>query len=128
MATTDQKTTAKPAAAAKAKAPAAKTATKATMKATGGKAIAKTAAKPKAAKTPSQPRTPKQAQMTGNVTVRQTKSSAGRIKSQQDTLLGLGLGRIGKTRTLQATPAIQGMINKVAHLIAVDQTATSKSA
>ena len=123
MATTE-KTTAPKAT----KAPAAKaTATKSAAK-TAPKAAAQKTAKSsnRVVKTPSAPRTPKRAALTGSVTVTQTKSGAGRVKSQQATLTGLGLGRIGKTRTLQATPAIQGMIEKVAHLIAVNQTNTKQ--
>lgn len=52
-------------------------------------------------------------------TVRQVRSQIGSTKDQRATLLGLGLGRIGKTRTLEDTPATRGMAKKVAHLIAV---------
>lgn len=113
MATTEKTTAPKAPAKAKAapKAAAAKTA--------APKAAAKKpAAAPKTATTSA-----KQTQTGPSVIVTQTKSSAGRIKSQQATLLGLGLGRIGKTRTLQATPSVQGMIDKVAHLIEVKQSA-----
>jgi large subunit ribosomal protein L30 len=82
-------------------------------------AAAPKAAKPAAKAAPDATKTAKTTQTGPAVTVTQTKSSAGRIKSQQATLTGLGLGRIGKTRTLQATPAVQGMIDKVAHLIKV---------
>lgn len=102
------------------------------------KAAPKAAAKPAAAKTAApkakapavakaapakKPAAAKQTQTGPQVTLKQVKSSAGRIKSQQDTLVGLGLGRIGKTSNLQATPSVQGMINKVAHLIEVKQSA-----
>lgn len=53
------------------------------------------------------------------VKISQVRSSIGRPKDQKDTLVALGLGRIGKSRELDNTPAIQGMINKVAHLITV---------
>lgn len=53
------------------------------------------------------------------VQVTQTGSAIGRHQSQKDTLRGLGLGRIGKTRMLELTPSIQGMINKVSHLVKV---------
>lgn len=45
------------------------------------------------------------------------KSGIGRKKDQKQTLLGLGLTRIGKTSELEDTPSIRGMINKVSHLV-----------
>ena len=53
------------------------------------------------------------------VTVRQTGSSIRRPKDQLQTLVGLGLGRIGKQRELEDTPSVRGMIAKVAHLVEV---------
>ena len=53
------------------------------------------------------------------VTVRQINSQARRPAKQEATLKGLGLGKIGKEKTLEDTPAVRGMIRKVAHLIAV---------
>ena len=53
------------------------------------------------------------------VTVEQTGSSIGRPAQQRQTLVGLGLTRIGRRKTLQDTPAVRGMIAKVAHLLRV---------
>lgn len=53
------------------------------------------------------------------VTVRQTGSPIRREQSQRDTLVGLGLNKIGRTRTLEDTPAVRGMINKVAHMVEI---------
>jgi large subunit ribosomal protein L30 len=53
------------------------------------------------------------------VTVTQTGSPIRREGSQRATLIGLGLNRIGRTKTLVDTPATRGMIAKVAHLIKV---------
>ncbi|NNC36661.1 MAG: 50S ribosomal protein L30 [Hyphomonadaceae bacterium] len=53
------------------------------------------------------------------LTVRQTGSSIRRPKDQHQTLVGLGLGRIGKQRELEDTPSVRGMINKVAHMVEV---------
>ncbi len=53
------------------------------------------------------------------ITVRQTGSPIRRTKDQRATLIGLGLGRQGRTRSLDDTPAVRGMIAKVAHLIEV---------
>ena len=53
------------------------------------------------------------------VTVRQTGSPIRRAPNQRQTLVGLGLNKIGRTRTLEDTPAVRGMINKVKHLVEV---------
>lgn len=55
------------------------------------------------------------------VTVVQTKSAIGREGSQRKTLIGLGLNKIGRTRVLEDTPAVRGMINKVKHLVRVEE-------
>ena len=55
------------------------------------------------------------------VKVTQTGSSIGRIGSQRATLIGLGLNKMHKTRELEDTPAVRGMINKVHHLVRVDE-------
>lgn len=54
------------------------------------------------------------------VTVVQIGSSTRRPGDQAATLVGLGLGRIGKRRELTDTPAVRGMIAKVAHLVRVE--------
>jgi large subunit ribosomal protein L30 len=56
------------------------------------------------------------------VRVTQTGSPIGRKSDQRATLIGLGLNKIGRTRDLEDTPSIRGMINKVAHLVRVDET------
>jgi len=53
------------------------------------------------------------------LTVRQTGSATRRKPDQRATLVGLGLGRIGKIRTLEDTPSIRGMIAKVAHMVKI---------
>ena len=53
------------------------------------------------------------------VTVRQTRSQARRPAVQEATLRGLGLGKIGREKVLEDTPAVRGMIRKVSHLIEV---------
>ena len=55
------------------------------------------------------------------ITVRQVRSQARRPAVQEATLKGLGLGRIGREKVLEDTPAVRGMIAKVAHLIAVSE-------
>jgi len=55
------------------------------------------------------------------VKVTQTRSAIGRKGDQRRTLIGLGLNKIGRTRDLEDTPAVRGMINKVKHLVRVEQ-------
>ncbi|WP_420406280.1 50S ribosomal protein L30 [Nisaea sp.] len=54
------------------------------------------------------------------VTVTQIGSPIGRTKDQRQTLVGLGLNKLHRTRTLEDTPAVRGMISKVAHLVRVE--------
>tara|TARA_B100000989_G_C19509112_1_gene458021 strand:- start:205 stop:387 length:183 start_codon:yes stop_codon:yes gene_type:complete len=51
--------------------------------------------------------------------VTQIKSSIGRQSDQKKTLIGLGLNKIGRSKILNNTPSIRGMINKVKHLVEV---------
>ncbi|WP_084418429.1 50S ribosomal protein L30 [Henriciella litoralis] len=53
------------------------------------------------------------------IKVRQTGSPIRRKPEQRQTLVGLGLNKIGRERELENTPAVQGMIAKVSHLIEV---------
>ena len=53
------------------------------------------------------------------ITVRQTKSSIGKHKSHRATLLGLGLKKINSQRTLEDTPCVRGMIDKVSYMVEV---------
>lgn len=53
------------------------------------------------------------------VKVRQTGSPIRRPQDQRATLIGLGLNKIGRERELEDTPAVRGMIAKVAHLVEV---------
>jgi large subunit ribosomal protein L30 len=55
------------------------------------------------------------------VTVTQIKSPIGRPGDQRATLIGLGLNKMHKTRTLEDTPSVRGMINKVHHLVRVEE-------
>ena len=57
------------------------------------------------------------------VTVEQTGSPIRRTKDQRATLVGLGLNKIGRRRTLQDTPEVRGMISKVQHLVRVVEDA-----
>ncbi|KCZ59016.1 50S ribosomal protein L30 [Hyphomonas oceanitis] len=53
------------------------------------------------------------------LTVRQKGSPIGRDPSQRKTLIGLGLNKVGRTKELEDTAPVRGMIRKVAHLVEV---------
>ena len=53
------------------------------------------------------------------ITVEQFASANRRPAIQQQTLVGLGLNKLHRRRTLKDTPAVRGMINKVRHLVRV---------
>lgn len=57
----------------------------------------------------------------GKIKVTQTGSPIGRPADQRQTLIGLGLNKMNRTRELEDTPAVRGMINKVSHLIRVEE-------
>ena len=54
------------------------------------------------------------------IKVRLLKSVAGCERSQRDTVRGLGLKRIDQVVELVDTPAVRGMINRVAHLVRIE--------
>lgn len=54
------------------------------------------------------------------VRVTQTGSPIRRQRDQRATLIGLGLNKMHKTRELEDTPAVRGMIEKVKHLVRVE--------
>ncbi len=56
------------------------------------------------------------------VKVTQVRSGLGRKKDQIQTLAGLGLGKLRKTRELEDSPAVRGMIDKVKHLVEVEES------
>ncbi len=57
------------------------------------------------------------------ITVEQTGSPIRRPREQRATLIGLGLNKIRRRKTLPDNPAVRGMIAKVGHLVSiVDET------
>lgn len=52
--------------------------------------------------------------------VTQVRSPIGRQKVQRQTLIGLGLNKMHRTRELEDTPSVRGMINKISHLVRVE--------
>jgi large subunit ribosomal protein L30 len=55
------------------------------------------------------------------IRVTQIGSPIGRPKDQRQTLVGLGLNKMHRTRELEDTPSVRGMINKVHHLVRVEE-------
>ena len=53
------------------------------------------------------------------IVVKQTASAARRPAIQAATLKGLGLGKINRTRELEDTPSVRGMVNKISHLVVI---------
>ena len=53
------------------------------------------------------------------IVVKQVKSIIGRPESQVKIVKALGLGRIGKTKELEDTASVRGMVAKVSHLVEI---------
>jgi large subunit ribosomal protein L30 len=53
------------------------------------------------------------------IKVRQTGSPMRRQHTQRETLIGLGLNKIGRVRDLPDTPMTRGMVSKIKHLVRV---------
>lgn len=56
------------------------------------------------------------------ITVQQIGSPIRRPADQRATLIGLGLNKMRRTRVLEDTPAVRGMIRKVHHLVRIVDT------
>ncbi len=99
------------------KAPAKKDAAK---KAPAKKAAAKKAdAAPEAEAKKATPAKAKKKPSGPTITVTQIGSPIGRQQYQRKTLIGLGLNKINRTRELEDTPSVRGMIEKVKHLVKI---------
>ena len=61
------------------------------------------------------------------IRITQTGSPIGRTEDQRATLVGLGLNKRHRTRELVDTPEVRGMINKVRHLVRIDEEAASRN-
>ena len=57
----------------------------------------------------------------GQIKIKQVRSSIKRIQNQKRTLEALGLRGIGKEVTHEATPSILGMVEKVKHLVSIQE-------
>jgi large subunit ribosomal protein L30 len=59
--------------------------------------------------------------MTETITYTLVKSGIGSTKKIRATLTGLGLTKMQKTTSRKKTPELRGMLNKVAHLIRIEE-------
>lgn len=57
--------------------------------------------------------------MAKTIVIKQIGSPIRRPKDQLATLKGLGLNKMHKTRELEDTPAVRGMINKIPHMVQI---------
>jgi large subunit ribosomal protein L30 len=55
------------------------------------------------------------------IKVTQVKSQIDRSKRQKDTMKALGLGKINRSNEFEVNPQIEGMLNKVAHLVTIEK-------
>lgn len=60
--------------------------------------------------------------MKKTIVVEQIGSPIRRPAKQRQTLVGLGLNKMGKRRELEDTPAVRGMVRKIPHLARIVET------
>ncbi len=65
----------------------------------------------------------KDAKKGAKIKVTQIGSPIGRRHDQRETLVGLGLNKINRSRVLEDTPSVRGMVEKVQHLVKVEPAA-----
>lgn len=85
------------------------------------KPVAKKEAAPKAVAAPKKASAPVKSGKKLKVT--QIGSPIGRIDAQLATLIGLGLNKRHRSKVLEDTPAVRGMIERVKHLVVVEAAA-----
>ena len=57
--------------------------------------------------------------MAKTIVVKQIGSPIRRPAKQRQTLIGLGLNKMHKTRELEDTPSVRGMVRKIPHLVEI---------
>ncbi|MBB06509.1 MAG: 50S ribosomal protein L30 [Pseudooceanicola sp.] len=57
--------------------------------------------------------------MMGTIVVKQTGSPIRRPAKQRATLIGLGLNKMHRTRELEDTPSVRGMIRSISHMVEI---------
>ena len=58
--------------------------------------------------------------MVATIKITQTGSPIRRTPDQRKTLIGLGLNKMHRTVTCEATPSVMGQLRKVAHLLKIE--------
>ncbi|MCC6009326.1 MAG: 50S ribosomal protein L30 [Rhodobacteraceae bacterium] len=59
--------------------------------------------------------------MAKTIVVKQVGSPIRRPAVQRETLKGLGLNKMNRTRELEDTPSVRGMVNKIPHLVKITE-------
>ena len=90
-------------------------ATESVKKTTAAKATKPTAAKTEAKSSPKVGKAP-----VGKLKITQVVGTIGRRKDQEATLIGLGLNKRHRTKVLEDTASVRGMVYKVRHLVKVE--------
>ena len=57
--------------------------------------------------------------MAKTIVVKQIGSPIRRPAKQRQTLIGLGLNKMNRTRELEDTPSVRGMVNKISHMVQI---------
>jgi len=57
--------------------------------------------------------------MAKTIVVKQVGSPIRRPAKQRQTLIGLGLNKMHRTRELEDTPSVRGMVNKISHMVQI---------
>ena len=57
--------------------------------------------------------------MAKTIVVKQIGSPIRRPAKQRQTLIGLGLNKMHRTRELEDTPSLRGMVNKISHMVQI---------
>lgn len=60
----------------------------------------------------------------GQIKVTLRKSAIGYSERQKKTVRGLGLGKLNSSKVLEDTPQVRGMVQKVIHLVEVEELTT----
>lgn len=55
----------------------------------------------------------------GTIVVKQIGSPIRRPAIQRETLKGLGLNKMNRTRELEDTPSVRGMVAKISHMVVI---------
>ena len=57
--------------------------------------------------------------MVKTIVVKQIGSPIRRPNKQRQTLIGLGLNKMNRTKELEDTPSVRGMVNKIPHMVKI---------